>query len=72
MGQIWCIRHGSERGFRNDLEACVTCNCRMRKRCTPYSRVPLESLLAAKARARRNGHNVAVELPLFETSAGRE
>ena len=68
MGLIWCIRHGEERGFHNDLEACVACHCRKRKRCQPYSLVPLDTLLIAKSRAKQNGHSVQVELPLFESS----
>ena len=72
MALIWCIRHGDERGFHNDLEACVACQCRKRKRCKPYSLVPLDTLLVAKSRAKNNGHRVQIELPLFESAAPGE
>jgi len=66
MSLIWCTKHGEARGFRNQLVACVACDCRHRRTCKPYANTPLEEIATAKLEASRNGHAVQVELPLFE------
>lgn len=72
MSLIWCTRHGKDKGFQNQLAACVACHCRQRKACTTYAAIPLEKIVAAKADARKNGHTVDVELPLFEMTAAQK
>ena len=66
MHRIWCVKKGVDRGFYNELEACVACHCRYRKRCQPYAELPLEQLADANAAAKRHGHAVHEEFPLFE------
>jgi len=66
MKLIWCIRKGKDRGFKNDLVACVSCQCKQRKRCKPYAELSLEAIAAANVEAKNNGHQVDVEFPLFE------
>ena len=66
MNVIWCIRKGIDRGFKNDLAACVSCQCRQRKRCKPYAELSLEDIAAANVEARLNGHQIDVAFPLFE------
>jgi len=68
MNLIWCTRHGEAKGFQNQLTACVACRCRHRKACKPYTEMPLEKIASAKSKARRDGHAVEVELPLFEST----
>lgn len=69
MSQIWCVRSGAGRGFYHELVACVASPCRRRKRCDAYAALPLEQLAAAIAAAKRNGHTVCEEFPLFESAA---
>ncbi len=66
MSLIWCTRHGKDRGFRNQLVACVACNCRHRRTCRAYAETPLEDIVSAKLEASKKGHAVRIELPLFE------
>lgn len=68
MGLIWCLKHGQGRGFKNELAACVACECRHRKRCSSYAEVGLNEIAEANAEAKRNGHQVFEEFPLFEGS----
>jgi hypothetical protein len=72
MSQIWCIRHGEARGFHNDLIACVACKCRRRKRCKAYACVQLEKIVSANVAAKRNGHAVFEDFPLFEMALSRK
>ncbi len=72
MSQIWCIRHGEARGFHNDLIACVASKCRRRKRCKPYVSMPLEKIVSANMAAKRNGHVVFEDFPLFEVALSRK
>ncbi len=72
MSQIWCIRHGEARGFHNDLIACVASKCRRRKRCKPYVSMPLEQIVSANMAAKRNGHVVFEDFPLFEVALSRK
>jgi hypothetical protein len=65
MGLIWCTRRGKQRGFQNELVACVACNCSKRKTCKPYASLPAQSLIAAQAEADSNGHDVCGAMPLF-------
>jgi len=62
---IWCIRRGNQRGFQNELAACVACNCSKRKTCKPYADLPAKALIAAQAEAGGNGHEVTGAMPLF-------
>jgi len=66
MELIWCIRRGRDRGFKNELTACVACHCRFRKACKPYAELTMEQITAANIAARNQGHDVAEPLPLFE------
>jgi len=65
MSRIWCTRQGKQRGFQNELAACVACNCNKRKTCKPYADLPAQTLIAAQAEAGRNGHEVTGAMPLF-------
>jgi len=66
MELIWCIKHGKNRGFQNELPACVACKCRIRKRCKPYADMPVNQLLEATREANQNGHQATINMPLFE------
>lgn len=66
MELIWCTRHGKEKGFKNTLVACVACQCRIRDRCKPHQALPLAEIVAAKQEAQRLGHDVEINMPLFE------
>jgi len=68
MNLIWCTRKGVGRGFKNDLAACVSCQCRQRKHCKPYAETSLEEIASANVEAKKNGHQVDMEFPLFESS----
>jgi len=68
MELIWCIKHGKNRGFQNELPACIACKCRIRKRCKPYNEMPLKLLLSATREANKNGHDASIGLPLFEVA----
>ncbi|MDQ6996543.1 MAG: hypothetical protein Q9M82_03665 [Mariprofundus sp.] len=68
MNLIWCIKKGKDRGFKNDLTACVACHCRQRKRCKPYADLSMEQLIAANLEARNNGYQVVESFPLFESA----
>lgn len=68
MELIWCIRRGKDRGFRNELTACVACHCRFRKQCQPYAELTMDQITAANVSARNKGHEVAEPLPLFEAA----
>ncbi|ATX81058.1 hypothetical protein Ga0123462_0180 [Mariprofundus ferrinatatus] len=67
MGLIWCLKHGKGRGFKNELTACVACDCRHRKSCESYASMPLDQIVEANAEAKRNGHQVFEDFPLFES-----
>jgi len=68
MSLIWCIKKGKNRGFKNDLVACVACHCRQRKHCAPYNDLPMEEIIAANIEAKRNGYQVVEDFPLFEAA----
>jgi len=72
MSRIWCFKHGKGRGFSNDLAACVACVCRHRKRCIPYAELSLEQIAQANAEAKRNGHEVVEDYPLFEARVKKD
>ena len=72
MSLIWCLKHGEGRGFRNELTACVACRCRRRKKCKAYAEMSLDRIAAAKTEALKNGHDVDIELPLFEMAHSRD
>jgi hypothetical protein len=57
-----------KQGFHNDLIACVASKCRRRKRCNPYVSMPLEKIASANVAAKRNGHVVVENFPLFEVA----
>jgi len=65
---IWCIRRGTDKGFQNDLVACVACDCRKRKRCKPYAELALDEIVAANRQAKTHGHSVSDDFPLFEAA----
>ena len=65
MSLIWCIRPGKEHGFQNELTACVSCQCRKRRKCKPYAELTAEQLIAAQSEATAHGHEVAGAMPLF-------
>lgn len=68
MSHIWCIRKGKNRGFKNDLVACVACHCRQRKQCRPYAALTLDQIVAANIEAKKNGYQVVEDFPLFEAA----
>jgi len=68
MSLIWCIKKGKNRGFKNDLVACVACHCRQRKHCVPYAELPMEQIIAANIEAKKNGYPVVEDFPLFEAA----
>ena len=68
MSLIWCIRRGKDKGFKNDLVACVACNCRQRESCKPYAALSMEQIVAANCEAKQRGHQISGELPLFESA----
>jgi len=67
MSLIWCIKKGTGRGFKNELVACVACQCRQRKRCKPYAELSMEDIIAANVEAMENGYQVVESFPLFES-----
>ncbi len=67
MKSLWCTRKSSTHGFKIELVACVACTCKKRKTCKPYAEVPLSEIAAANRESKRTGHNVAEDLPLFES-----
>jgi hypothetical protein len=71
LSYIWCIRKGKDRGFKNDLVACVACHCRQRKRCRAYAEAPFKMIVAANVEAGKNGHSVVESFPLFESAHRR-
>jgi hypothetical protein len=68
MNLIWCIKKGKGRGFKNELTACVVCQCRQRKRCQPYRDLSMEQIIAANVEAKENGYQVVENFPLFESA----
>jgi len=68
MSLIWCIKKGAGRGFKNELVACVACQCRQRKCCKPYADLPMEQIINANVEAKKNGYQVVEDLPLFEAA----
>jgi len=72
MRLIWCIKKGKNRGFSNDLVACVACYCRHRKRCVPYTELPMEQIIAANIEAKEKGYRVVEDFPLFEAAQGMD
>ncbi|MDX8388149.1 MAG: hypothetical protein R8M46_06400 [Ghiorsea sp.] len=66
MKLIWCTKKGLSHGFQNELVACVACVCKKRKTCKAYAEVPLKDIAAANRDSRKQGHDVAEDLPLFE------
>jgi len=71
MNLIWCIRRGKDRGFMNELTACVACQCRQRKHCQPYAELSMEQITTANQQARANGYAVADSFPLFESTMNK-
>jgi len=67
MNLIWCIKKGKERGFKNEITACVACQCRQRKRCKPYAELSMQQLITANVEAKKNGYQVVESFPLFES-----
>jgi len=67
MNLIWCTKKGKGRGFKNELVACVACQCRQRKHCKPYAELSMEQMIAANVEAKKNGYQVVEDFPLFES-----
>jgi len=67
MSLIWCTRKGKAHGFMNELVACVACDCRRRKDCAPYLDISLPDIAQANLEAKKTGHQVSEDLPLFES-----
>ncbi len=72
MRLIWCIKKGKNRGFRNDLVACVACHCRQRNQCIPYTELPMEQIITANIEAKKKGYQVVEDFPLFEAVQGMD